>query len=177
MMMEHKPTPRKQAKSALAATAYHEAGHAVVGLRLRFRMKTATIVPRDGVLGEVEHGKETYLYDDLEFGRDSARSRRRGEEVIILRLSGLTAERRFRPRAASKHALDDHEHAADLALSLNGGDVEVTNAHIKDLSLRTDKLVADNWPQVEAVAQALLERRTLKGAEIAAIVREKDHAL
>jgi ATP-dependent Zn protease len=177
MMVEHKPRPRKRIKSALAATAYHEAGHAVVGLRLRVRIKTATIVPGGDRLGEVTHGKETYLYDNLRYRADSVRTRGRGEAEIIFCLSGLAAERRFRPRASSKGALGDHEHAADLALLLNSDEVETTNAHIKYLSLRTDKLVADNWPQVEAVAQALLERRTLKVAEIAAIVREKDHAL
>ena len=148
-----------------------------MGLRLRVRIKTATIVPNGDRLGEVKHGKETYLYDNIRFQPDSVRTRGRGEAVIIFCLSGLAAERRFRPRASSQGALGDRKHAVDLALLLSGDEVELTNAHIKYLSLRTDKLVADNWPHIEAVAQALLERRTLKVAEIAAIVREKDHAL
>jgi ATP-dependent Zn protease len=124
----------------------------------------------------VHQGREATEIDQPAGDGLSVRTRGRGEAEIIFCLSGLAAERRFRPRAYSKGALSDHEHAADLALSLNGGEVEPTNAHLSYLSLRTDKLVADNRPQVEAVAQALLERRTLKVAEIAAIVREKDHA-
>jgi hypothetical protein len=39
------------------------------------------------------------------------------------------------------------------------------------LQVRTEGLIETNWPEVEAVAAALLERGTLKGKEVLAVIQ------
>lgn len=48
----------------LQATAYHEAGHAFADWKFGFKVKRATIVPKDGALGSTGF---------LEFSQDFAR--------------------------------------------------------------------------------------------------------
>ena len=67
------------------------------------------------------------------------------------------------------HGDSDHEHAADLALRLNGSS-QATDAHLKYLAIVAGDMVATSWPVIERVARALLERQTLKGSEISTIL-------
>lgn len=68
------------------ATAYHEAGHAVVTLALRRKVYSVTIIPDATTHGRVHH--ESPLRGiRLEFD-GSSRARLRAEEAIMISLGG-----------------------------------------------------------------------------------------
>ena len=155
-------------KSALEATAYHEAGHMVAACHLGLRIRSATIAPGDGYSGMVRH--ESPLRGiHLEFD-DSDKARTKADRAALICLAGPAAQRRFRPRSwRSYHGHSDHALAVDLALQFNGGDEELAGAYLRWLELRADRLVADNWPLVSAFAGRLLESGTLNSREAKAI--------
>jgi ATP-dependent Zn protease len=53
--MPKKTVMSKRKASTLAATAYHEAGHAVACFVMRAKVKTATILPSEDYSGRVRH--------------------------------------------------------------------------------------------------------------------------
>jgi hypothetical protein len=68
-------------------------------------------------------------------------------------------------------------HASDAAQAFTlatemCADEEEVDALLAWLYVRTTKLLAFHWPQLEAVANALLERRRLTGEEAVSIVRD-----
>lgn len=156
-------------KTALKATAFHEAGHAVIAWRFRLKVRSATIVPTIGTSGEVASAsplRGIHLDHD-----GSDRAHQRAETAIIVYLAGPAAQRRHSPHSwRSYHGRIDHSAAADLALRLNGS-VEVTNAHLKYLVIVARDMVAASWAHIERVADALVERGTLTGDEVAALGR------
>jgi len=153
---------------ARLSTAFHEAGHAVIARSLGLKIHSATIVPVTGIHGRVEHANPLRgIHLDYD---GSDRAHRRAETAIIVCLAGPAAQRRHKPQSwRSYHGQSDHSRAADLALSLNGSD-EATNAHLKYLAVVARDMVAAQWPLIEQVAGALIERQTLTGAELAGVL-------
>ena len=152
-------------RSVLEATAYHEAGHMVAALRLRVRIRTATIIPGDGYLGKVKH-ERLFPKIEIEAG-DINRIEGKISKQIVISLAGPIAQRRFNPRSwRHYHGQHDHETAADLALKINGRDEKATDAYLKWLSLRAERLIEDDRPLVTACAERLMREKTLGYGEI-----------
>ncbi len=151
--------PRAPKKMAMTATAYHEAGHAVVCQRLGFRVQRVTIVPSVTFAGQCTH--ENILRGiDVEFD-GSDRCRIRIEKLIMVCLAGMQAQRMWRPRSVRNyHAASDHRAAVDMALRCNGSGPQAT-AHLKWLSIRTESILKFLWPAVEAMAEDLLRDGTI----------------
>lgn len=98
--------------------------------------------------------------------------RRRLEPRIIGMLAGVIAERRFTGRRHNcAGATHDLHHADDLALRCVGGDPgPVFTKYHAWLWEVAKGWVESQWPQIEAVAAALIEREILTGAEIREII-------
>src|SRR3954470_4516149 len=101
------------------AAAYHEAGHAVVGVLLRWAIRDVSIVPDDQTIGRVRHPRRSeldyWLSDEVKSLKASAPSlnrrvaippseltavqmrmrHRRARIDIAVRLAGRKAETRF----------------------------------------------------------------------------------
>jgi hypothetical protein len=91
---------------------------------------------------------------------------------IVISLAGLIAERRFNRRSRWRdRGQHDHETAADLALTMNGGDEKATNAYLKWLSRRAQRLIENEWPLVTACAERLMREKTLGYRDIMVEVR------
>lgn len=140
------------------ATAYHEAGHAVVCHRLGYQNKRITIVPNGTSLGECSH--EKIIRGDLDFD-GSERKRVRIDTYIMICLAGNIAQRIWRASSVrSYHAMSDHQRAVDWAIQINGSG-PVASAYLKWLHLRTKQLLESSWQTVEALAADLLKEGTI----------------
>jgi hypothetical protein len=137
---------------ATEATAYHEAGHAVVALAQGLRVEGVTIKPSNG-----SHGHATTSLDELKgvlvngelAGR---RLRNRIEKHMRAGLAGSMSQRRFRPSSyRGYHSRDDDEFVADLSAYL-GLSPEHENARIAQLCDETEGLIKEQWPEIVAVA-------------------------
>jgi hypothetical protein len=153
-------TPREK---TLAATAYHEAGHAVVGWRLDLCPRLVSIVPGEGyqgrcIGGAVRVNPEAVL-SDKQF--------RRIEKYAIVTLAGREAQRKFAPTSMRRHhTRSDYDQATDVAFLLNGPNEAMRNAHMKLLCLRAKGVVEANWHIIKGVANALMAEKQIDGSRI-----------
>jgi hypothetical protein len=157
--------------TALRATAFHEAGHAVAAWSRGIKVTSATVVPAGRFLGQVTHVNPLR---GVRLDCDgSDRARRRAEADIVVLLAGPAAQRRHNPRSwRSCHGASDHERATDLAMRVNGSE-EAAEAYLNWLAIVARDEVDTFWDVVERVARELFERRTLSAAEVAACCRER----
>ena len=132
----------------LSSTAYHEAGHSVITYRLGFETRQVTIKPDD------DSGTAGYSC-----GEDPWIDGSRDADFIINLFAGYTAEKRHNPGAEESRSSSDNERAAER-LQLHP---ELSE---QDLWQKTGELVVQYWPEIEAVAAALMRDTTLSGEEI-----------
>jgi hypothetical protein len=179
--------------------AYHEAGHAVVACILGRTPKRVTIEGDDHVLGRCETWSRPALLANLEgvvsdasedqvFGNRTERPpRERGEawlqlevqkEIQVLLAGGIATERLDRQNGYEDPNVGDEGDVA-IAFRIAGqladrfavaSSDEQTEAFIKYLAVRAKDLLNARWPAVEAVAAALIERKTLTRKELAEIL-------
>src|SRR5579872_1796979 len=122
-------------RSALEATAYHEAGHAVIAFVECLRIKKVDIVKTDERAGCVErvialHGE----HPDFDAG---GRVRRKIEKDVMVCVAGGVAQRLHRRSSLrSWHLASDYRFAVDLLSYLEGDDV--IPAHLKYLEVRVE---------------------------------------
>jgi hypothetical protein len=141
-------------------TAIHEAGHAVAGFFLHQRIRRVTIVPKDDTLGHAAHFPINFEVDG-EFDR-SLRGIDRAEKRVVILYAGPIAERKFAPRSRWRlGGSGDFETAADWLSYLQGADDKYNTLHEKLLWRGAELLVDSRWREINAVADALLEHRTL----------------
>jgi hypothetical protein len=163
------PMSKTKTREQLAATAYHEAGHVVVAvwLNIWLRRKAATIIP------DSTEGFDGMVWTQWSFrGRPDVeitdRMYVRLERHIVVSLAGEHAQRKYRPSSVrSRHGDSDRQDAVDILSHLvpNMSSNEFT-LHYRLLNERAKNLVEAHWPQIIAVANALLERKTLTEQEV-----------
>jgi hypothetical protein len=164
------------------STAYHEAGHSVAAiLWFRSAFKSVSVVEIDDVAGRVlSRGPGKWFRPDIEV---DGKVRRRIEREIMILWAGPLSEQRFTGEFNDIGAglllnHDDPKQAGPLLagsdlsaiVTLGGyvasGSDEETSAYIEWLRLRTlNEMNRPGWyfwPCVEALAEALLERRTMR---------------
>jgi cell division protease FtsH len=183
-------------------TAYHEAGHAIVGMKLEKcdPVYKATIIPRGGALGMVVSLPEM---DRLNMHKDEAKQR------ITMTMAGKAAEiYKYGEDRVSNGPSGDIQQASGIAramvmrwgMSDVVGNIDYSEAHqgysgstggfsvsahtkeliekeVKDLIeagfVDAKKIIQDNVTEFERLAQGLLEYETLTGDEIARVMSGK----
>jgi Peptidase family M41 len=126
------------------AIAYHEAGHAVISMRLGYRCLYVTITPDGNRLGHA------CCEDPLIGGHD---------DKIKHALKVLIAARLAEGRHVGSQTwgdADDRVKATNLALLASDRDTERAEALINEMIHETRMLVGQHWPEIEALAQRLL---------------------
>ena len=181
-------------------TAYHEAGHAIVGLKLEKTdpVYKATIIPRGGALGMVVSLPEM---DKLQMFKDEAK------EKITMTMAGKAAEiYKYGADSVSSGPAGDIQQASSLAramvmrwgMSDKVGNIDYSEAHEGyqgntggfSVSAKTKEMIEDEVRTIiqegyenaykiidahkvefERLAQGLLEYETLTGEEIERVMK------
>jgi ATP-dependent Zn protease len=151
-----------------ARTAYHEAGHLVIGMLFGFRCSSVSIRPDElrGSLGRVvplgEHAGPSLV--DL--------SRGSVERWVCVLFAGRAAEVRFAPDArdaAGEAARGDDEQAEEHLE--RAGIANRSTRHL--LRARTADLVEEHWATIASVARALLKHEEFDAREVERLVSER----
>jgi Peptidase family M41 len=149
----------------LRTTAYHEAGHAVIGLSLGVKVSRASIVPAEE-LGTVGHVQ--FIPED---------TRRRGvlDKHFVLTVAGPIAEALYRggfeagrdPGAAFQKGYKSLSgYQQDLEVLRSGYAKEVKNRLI-EIAL---KMVDFHWEHIRCIAGELERRNTLAEDDIVRVL-------
>ncbi len=141
--------------------AIHEAGHAVAAFFQHRRILRATIVPDTDTLGHVLHPRlrfgDRWSFDDSPRGID------RAEKYIVGSYAGPLASRKWAPRSRWRQmGASDFDSASEMLSRLAPhGDHEYNRLYHKLLWRRAELLVDLRWREIEAVADELMQKRTL----------------
>ena len=137
-------TEANRVTAAREAIAYHEAGHAVVSVKLGYKCLYATIVPDGARLGHV-------CCEDPLVGAHGDKIKHALKMLIAASL------------AESKHIgsrtwgdADDRVRAMNLALLATDGNTVHADALINEMIREARKLVEHHWPDIEALEERLL---------------------
>ena len=150
----------------LKAAAYHEAGHAVVGwgLKLQVRPSHVTIVREDGSLGHVEHSRTRARRENMVCLTPHGQSVRDSEAISLF--AGRLAQAKFLGHMPRGGHESDYHQIAELCYY---EDHEMQRLWCSLRYLEAQGQVNRWWPEVEAVAAALLEKKTLKLEEFISV--------
>jgi hypothetical protein len=153
---------------AVRPMAYHQAAHAVAHWAL---LQETLVLPI------VVASKETHSTEHAPLGRWGVRDRLRDltwseqrhmlECYIVATMAGAIAEERGTGHSPSAAADHDAHLITDLIARLSSSEPEQVayKACEKRLIARTEKLMAECWPKIDAVARAVLKRGTLNEHE------------
>ncbi len=153
--------------------AYHEAGHAVTAILLNLKIVTVTIERGEDSQGVCRvYGVMGYHYTNLRERKSIARN------SILNSYAGFEAEKMFNPEADPGFSAEDFEEAEDTSKTFAilprkcfVGD-EKHLAYLERFKIGARKLLRKSWPSVKAVAEALMEGKTLTHEEVEQIIRE-----
>ena len=157
----------KNAEKRKFATAYHEAGHAVLSwyLRLPFMYVTVLSDKESGTLGHVRY----YSFPKLAYDECPSRplaQRDSWERHLMCSYAGRISEQIFRGQRVRYGYEGDYEQMADQVLKFGGESKEVHIHWCHWLHARTKNLVEQHWREIEAVAEALIKRERLSRREV-----------
>jgi ATP-dependent Zn protease len=138
------------------ATAYHEAGRAVVAFYLNVNFRTVTIVPSDGKSAHIVMSRPA----------DSAWQ----ENRVIVNFSGWIAEQKFHGCKVRYGYHSDDLNAADLSVRFDGIDRIVRSNWFRWLHAQSEEMVEARWRDIETVAKALLQEKTLSFERVGEIL-------
>jgi Peptidase family M41 len=134
------------------ATAYHEAGHAVVALALGRQVLQVSILPNKDRLGVCEFRKPSFRPTEDWIERE-----------ILISLGGIAAEARHTGVHAWESAGRDFQYVEKLAVE-RAGERRAERYTMRMLS-KAEYLISqdENWRAIEKIAKALLETGTISG--------------
>jgi ATP-dependent Zn protease len=146
---------------SLTATAWHEAGHAVMAVSLGRPIEKVTISP-----AQLQTGGSRLGVCKIQKGRSKASNDQLEDEVLIL-LAGMVAESRFTGRYCTDGAAQDLENVERL-LSMRA----TSERHLERLTRRmldkTEHLLGEKGhaKAVQLIAQELLLHVTISGRAV-----------
>ena len=150
-----------------ARTAYHEAGHLVIGMSFGFRCSSVSIRPDElrGSLGRVVPLGGHVGQSVGELSRGSV------ERWLCVLYAGCAAEIRFAPdaRDAAREAARGDDEQAEEHLE-RAGIANDSTRHL--LRARNAELVEKHWATIESVARALLKHEEFDAREVERLVSE-----
>jgi len=150
------------AEAEWIATAYHEAGHAVMALSLGRSIQKVTISPSQTAQGEARLG-----ICELKKGR-SKRSKDALEDDALILLAGMVAEARFTGEYCGRGAAQDLRMVRSLLASRAGSIRQLERLEKRFLS-KTEHLLyetahakAIHWIAAELIAKTTISGRAAK---------------
>jgi len=143
---------------ALKATAYHEAGHAVMALFLGRPIDKVTISPGKSAIGVERLGA-----CHMKKGRGKGSKDWLEDEVMIL-LAGMVAESQITGQYCAAGAAQDLRFVRRFLQSRAEGERQVERLERRLLS-KTENHLSDRalWSAIEKIAAELLKNQTISG--------------
>jgi ATP-dependent Zn protease len=153
-------------------TAFHEAGHATMGLLLRRPPKAASIV-RDGhMAGAVTFDKDR-PQSTLSYFDKSQEKRLYLEMRVMITLAGTVAHDIMEPgRAHDVADKMDRDQAIELLEDWEAPDDERA-AWLDELASKTRETLVANRSLIERISVVLLERETLSREDLLALLGQR----
>jgi hypothetical protein len=156
----------------LRHVAVHEAGHAVASHYLGTPLRHVTVT-RDKKGKTLGHTRQRWVwFQDKRGVLDvSPRGRDHVERHILVSLAGQLALRRYAPRSRWQTGSErDTWQAIELYWLICDKDEKAAKLYLALLWRRAEWLIEAKWKDVLAVADALLERGTLKADELGRVI-------
>lgn len=143
------------------ATAFHEAGHAVMALSFGCPIKKVTIVPGRSWLGQHRLG-----VCELQKGRSANAKNQLDDEIVIL-FAGMVAEAQFTGRYCEAGAAEDLSTIRRLLCRRVSSEKQHERLK-RRLLARTEHLLGDQGTAlaVEMVAKELMQKQTISGRAV-----------
>lgn len=143
--------------NALAATAHHEAGHAVAAVYRGIGIRRVTIAARPDSAGHVHY---------LRPMRGVEQIHKRG----MVAMAGEAAQRRFNPRSIRRHhGGSDREQVVAYAVECTGSN-EQAELMARLWEVQAREFVLFHWTVIQHVAAELLVRQTLKHEDVRRLI-------
>jgi hypothetical protein len=143
---------------AIKATAYHEAGHAVMAMFLGRAIQKVTIVPGQSHLGAQRLGA-----CHLQKGKSRGASDYLEDEVMIL-LAGMVAESQITGQYCHQGAAQDLRFVRRMLQTRNDGERQIQRLEKRLLNKTEHHLLdAEQWRAVESIAAELIKSQTISG--------------
>ena len=158
---------RKRTVGDRRATAYHEAGHAVIAVAQGLAINKVSVIPGQDYYGVCVHPS---VYGYSFSTKRERRSIARG--IIVSIYAGMHGQRLVDPDPQAVHGGDDDNHAFELSrefevfprrCNLVGDDRHY--AYLDRLSGEARRLVKKHRSVIEKLAELLLVRKELGGTE------------
>ena len=145
----------------LTATAYHEAGHAVMALAVGRLVQKVTVVP-----GKSEFGASRLGVCELQKGRTKA-SKNEYEDNVLILLAGMVSEARFTGRYCEAGAAQDLRAVERILCDRAGNQKQHDRLHRRLLD-KTEHMLSDEAyaEAVQRIALELIEKRTISGRAV-----------
>ena len=150
------------------ATAYHEAGHAVMGCILGRFPKSVTIVPNGkSAVGETRFETDVKVPEFVRHYFDSSPAKQHfAEQRVLTALAGSIANDLKEPgRDHDVGDKTDTSRAKEIAIELVSWEDD-KDAYLRRARNKATDVLKAHWPWVERVAGALLQRGKLSRAEL-----------
>jgi hypothetical protein len=175
-------TARDEHDRQRSSTAYHEAGHAVVGLALQLPMAFVTIKPRASTLGHVTqapvHHELGPVYprgqyrnpiiaecEQDAFGNSVAARDIDWHAEIVMNIAGGMAQTEFHGGGRTWRELEGAR-GDRRWVAYARGKLGAKARSIGEYETECEKLIKKHWPMIEAVAAKLLKDETLSGNDV-----------
>jgi hypothetical protein len=164
MNEEEQPPPSPLSEPALVeltATAYHEAGHAVMAMAVGRPIKKVTIRPGNSRIGQPRLG-----VCEIDRGRTKPSKNGLDDEVLIL-FAGMVAEARFTGQYCRLGAGQDLRAISRLLQNRAGTERQLERLQ-KRLLDKTEHVLDDagHVRAIELIAQALIENQSISGRAV-----------
>jgi hypothetical protein len=177
-------TARDAAKRQRLSTAYHEAGHAVIGLALKMPIAFVTIKQRGYSGGHVDQApvphsvgrvwaRGQYRKPIADFSKQDAFGNPVSERNddwhadVVMSIAGGMAEAEFLKDGSTWRELWSPGDKQCVAFDRRKLGDQARS--IEEYKAECEKLIKQHWPMIEAVAAKLLKEETLSGNDVYAI--------
>ena len=157
-MEENASTPDSAPSDELIATAYHEAGHAVMAISLGRNIQKATIAPAQMTANSKRLGAVK-----MQKGRSKSSNDLLEDEVLIL-FAGMVAESHVTGDYCQRGAASDLRAVERLLCTRANTEKQFEKLHRRMLE-KTEYILSDDVhrPAIAAVAQSLIEKESISG--------------
>jgi ATP-dependent Zn protease len=163
-LQKQNPAPEPLSAAALqrlTATAYHEAGHAVMAVSLGRLVHKVTIAPGKSQFGEARLGT-----CDIRKGRSKASKDLLEEDVLIL-LAGMVAESHFTGEYCPQGASQDLRYVEQMLRQRVSSEKQLEKLSRRMLD-KTEHLLQDKGhaKAIVLIAEDLIQRTTISGRAV-----------